>query len=85
MDETPNRDTYESTDLALSAALLAAGYPLSHVERRGGRGWFIFRCDSRIGATVAAYYAGHLTVDARTYGDHMRALKQALHAPAVAL
>ncbi len=36
------------------------------------------------GATVAAYYAGNLTVDARTYGDHMRALKQALHAPAVA-
>ncbi len=77
-------DPYATTDLSLAGALLAAGHPLAHVERRGGRGWFVFAPDPRIAATVARYYAGGLTVDARAYGDHLRALKSALHVPAVA-
>ncbi len=84
MDTTLATDAYESTDLALSAALLAAGHKLSHVERRVGRGWFIFEPDPRIGATVGAFYGGSLAVDARSLTDHLRALKQALYAPAVA-
>ncbi len=85
MDATAPSDRYETTDLSLAGALMAAGHPISHVERRAGRGWFVFEPDPRIGATAAKYYAGNLTVDARTYGDHLRALKQALHAPAGAL
>ncbi len=83
MDTAHATDRYETTDLSLAGAILAAGHKLSHVERRAGRGWFVFEPDRRIGATAAKYYAGNLTVDARTYGDHLRALKQALHAPAV--
>ncbi|MDP9470321.1 MAG: hypothetical protein M3Q71_06585 [Chloroflexota bacterium] len=85
MDPTAPSDRYETTDLSLAGALLAAGHPLSHVERRAGRGWFCFQPDPRIGATVAAFYGGSLRVDARTLTDHLRALKQALHAPAGAL
>ncbi len=80
MDPTP----YETTDLSLAGALLAAGHPLSHVERRSGRGWFVFEPDAGIGATAARYFAGNLAVNARAYSDHLRALKQALHAPALA-
>ncbi len=82
MHPTQSVDAYETTDLSLAGAILAAGHKLSHVERRAGRGWFIFEPDPRIGATAAKYYAGNLTVDARTYGDHLRALKQALYVPA---
>ncbi len=85
MDTAHATDRYETTDLSLAGALMAAGHPISHVERRGHRGWFVFKPDPRIGATVARYYAGNLTVDARSYGDHLRALKQALHAPASVL
>ncbi len=85
MDPTAPNDRYETTDLSLAGAILAAGHKLDRVERRAGRGWFVFEPDPRIGATAAKYYAGNLTVDARTYGDHLRALKQALHAPASVL
>ncbi len=85
MDPTAPSDRYETSDLSLAGAILAAGHKLSHVERRAGRGWFVFEPDARIGATAAKYYAGNLTVDARTYADHLRGLKGALHAPAGAL
>ena len=75
-------DPYETTDLSLAGALLAAGHPLAHVERRGGRGWFIFQADPGITATVSRYYTGNLAVDARLFADHLRALKSALHDPA---
>ncbi len=76
-------DVYETTDLSLAGALLAAGHPLDRVERRAGRGWFIFAPDPRIGATAARYFAGNLTVDARMFADHLRGLKGALHTPAI--
>ncbi len=82
MDTAHATDRYETTDLSLAGAILAAGHKLSHVERRVGRGWFVFEPDPRIGATVAAFYGGSLRVDARTLTDHLRALKQAIHAPA---
>ncbi|MDP9362940.1 MAG: hypothetical protein M3Q10_01695 [Chloroflexota bacterium] len=76
-----NVDAYETTDLSLAGALMAAGHPISHVDRRVGRGWFVFEPAPRIGATVARYFAGNLSVDARTYADHLRGLKDAPHAP----
>ncbi len=85
MDATLTTDAYETTDLSLAGAILAAGHKLNRVERRAGRGWFIFEPDPRIGTTVAAFYAGSLRIDARTLTDHLRALKQVLHAPAGAL
>ncbi|MDP9437580.1 MAG: hypothetical protein M3P49_02365 [Actinomycetota bacterium] len=85
MHPTQSVDAYETTDLSLAGAILAAGHKLSHVERRAGRGWFVFEPDPRIGATVAAFYGGSLRVDARTLTDHLRALKQALYVPAGAL
>ncbi len=81
MDTRPATDAYETTDLSLAGAILAAGHKLSHVERRADRGWFVFEPDPRIGATVARYFAGGLQVDARTFADHLRGLKGALHAP----
>ncbi len=81
MDATLTKDAYETTDLSLAGAILAAGHKLNRVERRAGRGWFIFEPDPRIGATVAQYFAGGLQVDARTFADHLRGLKGALHAP----
>ncbi|MDP9355183.1 MAG: hypothetical protein M3R02_07850 [Chloroflexota bacterium] len=83
MDPRATADAYETTDLSLAGAILAAGHKLSHVDRRVGRGWFVFEPDPRIGATVARYFAGNLSVDARTYADHLRGLKGVLHAPAM--
>ncbi len=77
-------NAYETSDLSLSAAILAAGHKLSHVERRNGRGWFVFEPDPGIETTAARYFAGNLAVNARAYSDHRRALKQALHALALA-
>ncbi|MDP9358166.1 MAG: hypothetical protein M3R02_23355 [Chloroflexota bacterium] len=85
MDPTAPRDRYETSDLSLAGAILAAGHKLDRIERRVGRGWFCFEPDPRIGATVAAFYGGSLRVDARTLTDHLRALKQALHNPVGAL
>ncbi len=85
MDPRATTDAYETTDLSLAGAILAAGHKLDRVERRAGRGWFVFEPDPRIGATVAAFYGGSLRVDARTLTDHLRALKQALHNPVGAL
>ncbi len=72
-------EPYESPDLSLSAALIAAGHTLSHLERRAGRAWFVFHADPRIAATAQQFFAGGLMVDARALTDHLRALKNALH------
>ena len=76
-------EPYQTSDLNLAAGLIAAGHPLSHIEHRDARSWFVFDTDARITATATAYHTSNLQVDARGFADVLRGLKHALHAAPV--
>ncbi len=71
--------TTESTDLHLSAALVALGHELIRIDRHAGRAAFVFTTNDKLAADVAAFYLSQLRVDPRAFGDALRSLKNALH------
>jgi len=67
-------------DLGVSTALLCAGFELLSLNRNNSRKvLFIFRREENIDKTANAYFADQLKLNARSYFDQLRALKNRLY------
>ena len=67
-------------DLGVSTALLCAGFELLALNRNNPRKvLFIFRREENIDETANAYFADQLKLNARSYFDQLRALKNRLY------
>lgn len=79
-DTSEPPEVFTNYDLGVSAALLCAGYELLEVDKTNPRkALFIFRKDGDIEDTANAYFADRLEVRARSFFDHLKALKNKLY------
>jgi hypothetical protein len=70
------QDATEVTDLAVSAFLMARGFPVVSVTGRRGRRVFVFAPEAQSECT--RYFTG-ATIEARAFAEAMRSLKALLH------
>ena len=67
-------------DLGVSTALLCAGFELLSVEKSNPRkALFVFRKEVGIEEVTDKYFADRLEVKARSFFDHLKALKNKLY------
>ncbi len=67
-------------DIGVSTALLCAGFELLSVEKSNPRkALFLFRKKIGIEETVDRYFGDRLEVKARSFFDHLKALKNKLY------
>lgn len=67
-------------DLGVSAALLCADFELLAVQKSNPRkALFVFKKDGGIEEVTNRYFADRLNVKARSYFDHLKALKNKLY------
>ncbi len=78
-----NYDTsseWSTYDLGVSAALLCSGFELLYLERDNPRKvLFVFRNAAHIDDTANAYFADRLKLNARSFFDQIKALKNRLY------
>jgi hypothetical protein len=71
---------FTTYDLGVSTALLCAGFQLLSVDRENVRkALFIFKKDDGIGDIADRYFSDRLEVKARSFFDHLKALKNKLY------
>ena len=71
---------FTTYDLGVSAALLCAGFELLSVDKDNPqKALFIFKKEKRIEDIVDQYFSDRLEVKARSYFDHLKALKNKLY------
>ena len=71
---------FTNYDLGCSTALLCADFELLKIEKDNPKkALFIFRKQSGIEETANQYIADRLEVKARSYFDHLKALKNKLY------
>jgi hypothetical protein len=67
-------------DLGVSAALLCADFELASIEKTNPRkALFVFKKERGIEETANKYFSDRLNVKARSYFDHLKALKNKLY------
>lgn len=72
--------SYSSFDIGLVAALISRGYVLIAVDKTDRRkARFLVQRASGIDAHINNYWDGKLTVDARSYFDNLKMLKNRLY------
>lgn len=72
--------SFKTFDLGASTALLCEGFELVSVDKSyPRRSQFIFKRDDRIEATANEYFSDRLQVRARSFFDHLKALKNKLY------
>jgi hypothetical protein len=73
-------DTFSTHDMGCSAALLAAGYVLSGLDKTNPRkALFVFSKRTGIEESAETYWSDVLHVPARTYFDTIKMLKNRLY------
>jgi hypothetical protein len=73
-------EVFTNYDLGLSAALLCAGFELLSVDKGNPRkALFVFRKQAGIEDIANRYFADRLEVKARSFFDHLKALKNKLY------
>lgn len=71
---------YKTYDLGVSAALLCEDFELFSVEKENPRkALFVFKREDEIEETANRYFSDRLEVKARSYFDHLKALKNKLY------
>ena len=71
---------FTTYDLGCSTALLCAGFELITVEKSNPRkALFVFKKESGIEEIANKYFADRLNVKARSFFDHLKALKNKLY------
>ena len=71
---------FTTHDLGVSTALLCVGFELIHVDKSNPKkALFIFQKINDIENTVNQYFSDKLKVKARSYFDHLKALKNKLY------
>lgn len=73
------RDTFRTSDLWLSAALLASGKKLVDVSWDGPRASFGFLNARDCQEASQAHWVGDLKVSSKAFADALRTLKDRLH------
>ncbi len=72
--------TFTTYDLGVSTALLCIGYKLLTVEKDDPRkALFVFEKEDGIEQDANSYFSNELEVLARSYFDHLKALKNKLY------
>jgi len=75
-----SRYVWTTYDLGVSTALLCVGFELLALNRDNPRKvLFIFRRKEKIDETANAYFADQLKLNARSYFDQLKALKNRLY------
>lgn len=73
-------DVFTNYDIGVSTALLCAGFELLSVEKSNPKkALFIFRKKTGIEETANKYFADRLEVKARSFFDHLKAMKNKLY------
>lgn len=73
-------ETFTTYDLGVSAALLCADFELLTVDKdKPEKALFIFRRETKIEEIANSYFSNKLNVKARSYFDHLKALKNKLY------
>lgn len=73
-------EVFTNYDLGVSAALLCAGFELLSVDKDNPRkALFVFRKQAGIEDIANRYFADRLEVKARSFFDHLKALKNKLY------
>jgi hypothetical protein len=73
-------EVFTNYDLGLSAALLCAGFELLSVDKDNPRkALFVFRKQAGIEDIANRYFSDRLEVKARSFFDHLKALKNKLY------
>ena len=71
---------FTTYDLGVSTALLCAGFELLSVDKRNPRkALFIFKKTDGIEDAANRYFSDRLKVKARSFFDHLKALKNKLY------
>ena len=72
---------FTTYDLGVSTALLCAGFELLSVDRNSSlrKALFIFKREGDIEDVANRYFSDKLKVKARSYFDHLKALKNKLY------
>lgn len=66
---------YRTKDLAEASFLYASGKRLIESEHKDGRVWFAFQDKPSCEELVCSYWRKEASVDAKTYADALRTLK----------
>lgn len=73
-------EVFTNYDLGVSAALLCAGFELLSVDKDNPRkALFVFRKQAGIEDIANRYFADRLEFKARSFFDHLKALKNKLY------
>lgn len=71
---------FSTYDLGVSAALLCAGFELLSVDKENPRkALFIFKKEADIENVANRYFSDKIKVKARSFFDHLKALKNTLY------
>jgi hypothetical protein len=72
--------SFTTYDIGVSTALLCCGYELLSVDKQNPRkALFVFKKDVQIEEYTDLYFSDRLEVKARSYFDHLKALKNMLY------
>ncbi len=78
LEDYPN--PFTSFDLGLCAGLMSLGYILVHIDKtKGKKALFMFENSNEIVESAQMYWRGELQVDALTYFNAMKAIKNQLY------
>ncbi|MCB9809289.1 hypothetical protein H6776_02735 [Candidatus Nomurabacteria bacterium] len=72
--------TFTTYDMGVATAFLCAGFSLITIDKQNSKkGLFVFEKADGIESVADDYFANRLEVKARSYFDHLKALKNMLH------
>jgi len=73
-------DLFTTYDIGVSSALLCSGFELLNVDKENPqKALFVFRLEDDIEQTANQYFSDTLEVRARSFMDHLKALKNLLY------
>jgi Domain of unknown function (DUF5659) len=79
-DEFDPAQVFTTHDIGVSTALLCCGYELLLVDKQNPRkALFVFKKEQQIEGYTDSYFSDRLEVKARSYFDHLKALKNMLY------
>lgn len=75
----PFADYYSTTDIYLSASLIASGYKLLDIIKREKQFSFFFDSTKNLDNSISEYWEGKMRVDAKTLFNTFKELKTRMY------
>lgn len=72
-------NVFSTYDMGMTSALLSVGYKLLTIEKGRGKKLFVFETSDELIQDAQKYWAGELDVDAQTYFNSIKNLKNQLY------